>query len=195
MIGIDGRDDVRAALARDGIESQIGTYAVHRLSAYAGRGSFPGADRAFERALALPFATTTTRGRGRPGLRCSPREHRGLDKMISCELSITSMLAMSMRLTADERRESVLVAAAAAFARSGLHGASTEDIASSAGISQPYLFRLFGTKKRLFLASVERCFESTLEVFRNASEGLQGEDAFRAMGKAYVGWCAATGIA
>jgi len=96
------------------------------------------------------------------------------------------MLAMSMRLTADERRESVLVAAAAAFARSGLHGASTEDIASSAGISQPYLFRLFGTKKRLFVASVERCFESTLEVFRNASDGLQGEDAFRAMGKAYV---------
>jgi perosamine synthetase len=60
VIGIDDRDEVRAALARDGIESQIGTYAVHRLSAYAGRGSFPGADRAYERALALPFATTTT---------------------------------------------------------------------------------------------------------------------------------------
>lgn len=60
VIGIDRRDEVRAALADEGIESQIGTYAVHRLSAYAGRGSFPGADRAFERALALPFSTTTT---------------------------------------------------------------------------------------------------------------------------------------
>lgn len=60
VVGIAGRDAVRAELARAGIESQIGTYAVHRLSAYADRGMFPGADRAFERALALPFATTTT---------------------------------------------------------------------------------------------------------------------------------------
>lgn len=60
VVGIDERDTIRAELAREGIESQIGTYAVHRLSAYADRGSFPGADRAYERALALPFATTTT---------------------------------------------------------------------------------------------------------------------------------------
>ena len=43
----------------------------------------------------------------------------------------------------------------------GLHGASTEDIAAAAGISQPYLFRLFGTKKELFLATVERCMAET----------------------------------
>ena len=43
-----------------GIEAQIGTYAVHRLSAYRDRGSFPGADAAFERALALPFASSMT---------------------------------------------------------------------------------------------------------------------------------------
>ncbi len=47
-------------LRADGIEAQIGTYALHRLSAYADRGSYPGADRAFERALALPLATTMT---------------------------------------------------------------------------------------------------------------------------------------
>lgn len=96
------------------------------------------------------------------------------------------MEASTVRLTADERRESVLVAAAAAFATSGLHGASTEHIAADAGISQPYLFRLFGTKKRLFVESVSRCFETTLEVFRNASEGLHGEEALEAMGRAYV---------
>ena len=57
-----GRAPRRGAqeLARDGIESQIGTYAINRLSAYGGRGAFPGADRAFERALALPFATSMT---------------------------------------------------------------------------------------------------------------------------------------
>ena len=31
--------------------------ALHRLRAYAGQGPFPGADRAYERALALPFHT------------------------------------------------------------------------------------------------------------------------------------------
>jgi perosamine synthetase len=60
VVRVDARDEVRTALASDGIESQIGTYALNRLTAYGGRGSFPGADRAFERALALPFATSTT---------------------------------------------------------------------------------------------------------------------------------------
>ena len=57
---LDRRDEALAGLRAEGIEAQIGTYAVNRLSAYAGRGSFPGADEAFEQALALPFATTMT---------------------------------------------------------------------------------------------------------------------------------------
>ena len=52
---VDGRDDVLARLRADGIEAQIGTYALHRLGAYADQGSSPGADAAYERALALPF--------------------------------------------------------------------------------------------------------------------------------------------
>lgn len=79
----------------------------------------------------------------------------------------------------------MLIAATAAFARNGLHGTSTEDIASAAGISQPYLFRLFGTKKALFVATVERCMSETLEIFRAASRGLRGEEALKAMGEAY----------
>ena len=61
-------------------------------------------------------------------------------------------------MPAAERREMVLEAAVADFAAHGLAGASTEDVAHRAGISQPYLFRLFPTKKALFLALVERCF-------------------------------------
>jgi len=60
VIQIDGRDDVLAALRSRGIEAQIGTYALHRLSAYADQSPFPGADHAFERALALPFHTRLT---------------------------------------------------------------------------------------------------------------------------------------
>jgi AcrR family transcriptional regulator len=89
------------------------------------------------------------------------------------------------RQTAEERREAVLAAAAQLFAHSGLHGTSTEEIATAAGISQPYLFRLFGTKKKLYIATVERCMAETLEIFRQASRGLRGEEALRAMGSAY----------
>ena len=60
VVQLDRRDEALAALRADGIEAQIGTYALHHLSAYADRGEFPGADRAFARALALPFATTMT---------------------------------------------------------------------------------------------------------------------------------------
>ena len=55
VVRVDDRDRVLAALRADGIEAQIGTYALHRLGAYRDHGSFPGADAAFERALALPF--------------------------------------------------------------------------------------------------------------------------------------------
>ena len=71
------------------------------------------------------------------------------------------------------------------FAESGLHGASTEEIARRAGISQPYVFRLFGTKKELFIAVVARCFRQTLEMFQRAAEGMRGEEALHAMGEAY----------
>jgi perosamine synthetase len=58
VVRVDRRDEILASLRADGIEAQIGTYALHRLGAYAAEGSFPGADAAYERALALPFHTT-----------------------------------------------------------------------------------------------------------------------------------------
>ncbi|HET7568203.1 MAG TPA: TetR/AcrR family transcriptional regulator [Gaiellaceae bacterium] len=90
------------------------------------------------------------------------------------------------RLSAAERRDDVLDAALAEFAEHGYEGSSTEDIARAAGISQPYLFRLFGTKKELFKASTARCFRETLEMFQRAAEGTRGEEALHAMGAAYV---------
>src|SRR5262249_3287012 len=71
------------------------------------------------------------------------------------------------------------------FAAHGLEGASTEAIAKAAGISQPYVFRLFGTKKQLFIATVERCMRATLEMLHTASAGLKGEEALQAIGEAY----------
>jgi len=60
VVTLDRRDEALDGLRSEGIEAQIGTYAVHRLSAYRDHGSFPGADAAFERALALPFAASMT---------------------------------------------------------------------------------------------------------------------------------------
>jgi len=55
IVQLDGRDAVMEGLRAQGIQCQIGTYALHRLGAYRDQGAFPGADSAFERALALPL--------------------------------------------------------------------------------------------------------------------------------------------
>lgn len=95
------------------------------------------------------------------------------------------MAVSTQRMTAEERREDVLDAALEEFAARGLHGGSTETIAKAAGISQPYVFRLFGTKKELFKAVSARCFRETLEVFQRAAEGKRGTEALQAIGEAY----------
>src|SRR5438094_3945620 len=95
------------------------------------------------------------------------------------------MIATAGRKTKEVRREEILDAALEEFAERGLHGASTEDIARRAGISQPYVFRLFGTKRELFIAVVARCFRQTLERFQRAAEGKRGEEALHAIGMAY----------
>src|SRR6478672_4869038 len=95
------------------------------------------------------------------------------------------MVVSTERKSKDERREDILDAAIAEFAAKGLHGASTDEIARLAGISQPYVFRLFGTKKELYLAVIARCFRQTLEIMQRAAEGKRGEEALRAIGEAY----------
>ena len=88
-------------------------------------------------------------------------------------------------MSAAERREQVLAAAVAEFAVGGLAGTSTEDVARAAGISQPYLFRLFPTKKALFLALVELCFRRVQDTFTAAAGDRTGDEALAAMADAY----------
>ena len=91
------------------------------------------------------------------------------------------------RKTAAERREEILAVALEEFGEHGLHGTSTDAIARKAGVSQPYLFRLFGTKKELYLETVRRCLRETLQLFQEASAGKSGEEALKAIGVAYKG--------
>jgi AcrR family transcriptional regulator len=96
------------------------------------------------------------------------------------------MTAPTRRKTAEERREEVLAIAMKHFANGGYRGTSTEAIAAEAGISQPYLFRLFRTKQELFLACNLRACERVAEVFRRAAATAPPGERLRAMGHAYV---------
>ncbi len=84
-----------------------------------------------------------------------------------------------------QRRSQVLEIAAGEFADHGLHGASTELIARRAEITQPYIFRMFGTKKALFLEVVTAAFDRMTEGMRHAAGAETGLDALTRMGAQY----------
>ncbi len=94
-------------------------------------------------------------------------------------------MPVAERKSAEERREEILEAALVEFAAHGLYGGSTEAIARAVGISQPYVFRLFGTKKELFLESVRRGFRHVLAVFQEAAAANREGEVFLSMGHAY----------
>jgi len=110
------------------------------------------------------------------------------------EVAATYRGPRSPRLSADERRAAIVAASVDEFAAKGLAGASTDLIAGRAGVSQPYVFQLFGTKKDLFLAVVRLCFERTRIAFEDAASRYErGEmtdsgcnSALDAMGSAYM---------
>src|SRR5687768_8330082 len=98
------------------------------------------------------------------------------------------------RLSSDERRRQILVAALAVFGTRGYEGATTDEVARAAGVSQPYVVRLFGSKENLFLAAIEDALTRLLAAFRAAlAEGDGGVDgegeghtAAKRIGQAYV---------
>jgi len=90
-----------------------------------------------------------------------------------------------VRKSAAERRDEIVAAAIGHFAVGGYTGTSTEAIARDAGISQPYLFRLFRTKRELFLACHEVSHGRIVETFRAAARDVPKEERLKAMGNAY----------
>ena len=89
------------------------------------------------------------------------------------------------RMSSTDRRTQVLAVAAQEFADGGLRGASIEAIARAAGITQPYVFRIFGSKKALFLEVVADSFDQLVGSMQAAAEGATGLDALSAMGARY----------
>jgi AcrR family transcriptional regulator len=88
-------------------------------------------------------------------------------------------------MTGPQRRSQVLGIAAGEFANHGLHGASIEAIAHEAGITQAYVFRMFGTKKALFVELVGAAFDRFSDGMAQAAKGTRDLDALTLMGAQY----------
>lgn len=101
--------------------------------------------------------------------------------------------APASRMNADDRRELVLQAATRAFARGGFHGTSTDAVAKEAGVSQPYVVRIFGTKLELFLEvfarssdQIRAAFEKVLTEAREDGAGPDDDEVWERLGLAYA---------
>ncbi|WP_223695114.1 TetR/AcrR family transcriptional regulator [Leifsonia poae] len=98
---------------------------------------------------------------------------------------------ISERIPAGERREQILAAASLVFGERGYFGATTDQIAKAAGISQPYVVRMFGSKETLFVEVLARALDKVLVAFRGTvdgwkSDGSPDDEIARRIGTAYV---------
>ena len=104
----------------------------------------------------------------------------------------TEQKSTRQRVPAAERRDALIEAAVHEFAHGGLYGTPVDRIARQVGVAQPYVFSLFSSKRELFLAAVERCFERLAELFTRAAAEFDPAtappdvDVLKAMGNAYV---------
>ena len=91
---------------------------------------------------------------------------------------------LERRMTASERREQILHAALTVFADGGYAGTTTDQVAREAGVSQPYVVRLFGGKQPLFAEVYSR---ASARVVAALAAVAPGPDAKQEMGEAYIG--------
>jgi TetR/AcrR family transcriptional regulator len=99
---------------------------------------------------------------------------------------MTTATPPTTRMASDERRALVLEAATAVFGQRGYAGATTDQVAVAAGVSQPYVVRMFGTKEKLFLAVLQRALDIMMTAFRRALAEDSPIPAHDRMGLAYA---------
>ena len=106
--------------------------------------------------------------------------------------SVSESRQTKQRVPAAERRDALIDAAMHEFAHGGLHGTPVDRIARRVGVAQPYVFSLFPTKRDLFIAAVERCFDRTMQMFIEAAKAYDpetaepGTDILSALGERYI---------
>lgn len=104
--------------------------------------------------------------------------------------TVTPRTATKPRMNAADREQQLLRAALTAFADGGYTGTTTDQVARLAGVSQPYVVRVFGSKQALFLAVYRLAGKRIEETFRAAAAdvppGLSPADRLKSLGPAYV---------
>src|SRR3954463_13204345 len=85
---------------------------------------------------------------------------------------------VATRMRSEDRRELILQAATASFGERGYVGTTTDAVAKAAGVSQPYVVRMFGTKEALFLEVLHRALDKLMAAFRSAlADGIAAGDS------------------
>lgn len=105
--------------------------------------------------------------------------------MSSMTSTIAATAPAAKRMSSDERRTQIVDAARAVFGARGYEGTTTDQVAKAAGVSQPYVVRLFGTKEQLFLAALQDSLDRLFGGFRVAL-AADGTAPQQGMGEAYV---------
>jgi AcrR family transcriptional regulator len=111
---------------------------------------------------------------------------------MATDSSLTSSDTRRQRVPAAERRDALVEAAVHEFAHGGFHGTPVDRIARRVGVAQPYVFSLFGSKRELFLAAVERGFDVVATRFDTVAAAFDpatappDTDLLTAMGQAYT---------
>jgi TetR/AcrR family transcriptional regulator len=101
----------------------------------------------------------------------------------------------AVRMPAAERREAILEAATELFGQRGYHGTTTDQVAQAAGISQPYVVRMFGTKEQLFLEVLDRALQTLFEAFRTAlADPGDGSRVEQRLGAAFIDLVGSVGL-
>ncbi|HEY0260475.1 MAG TPA: TetR family transcriptional regulator [Lacisediminihabitans sp.] len=96
------------------------------------------------------------------------------------------MTETKTRMHAEDRRELIVQAATTVFGDYGYVGATTAAVAEAAGVSQPYVIRMFGTKERLFLEVIDSALDCLLTAFRAVLAEESEIPVARRLGIAYV---------
>ena len=108
---------------------------------------------------------------------------------VSAEQTATSVPVpeTARRMSSDERREQIIAAAMAVFGARGYEGTTTDDVARTAGVSQPYVVRLFRSKENLFLEAMKSALDEMMRTFRVAlADEASDKPASKRIGEAYV---------
>lgn len=97
------------------------------------------------------------------------------------------------RMRSEDRRALILEAATTVFGQHGYEGTTTDRVAKAAGVSQPYVVRMFGSKEQLFLEVLGRALDRLLAAFRAAIPGDE-DGRSRRLAVAYVDLLADRGV-